>query len=40
MLATNETEQYYGYFALSGYEWRKARLTSKLPGTSIRSGCR
>ena len=27
-------------FALVGYEWRRARLTSKLPGVSIRASCR
>ncbi len=27
-------------FALAGYEWRRARLTSKLPGVTIHAGCR
>ena len=27
-------------FALPGYQWHRARLTSKLPGVSMRAGCR
>jgi hypothetical protein len=27
-------------FALTGYDRREARLTSKLPGVSIHAGCR
>ncbi len=27
-------------FALASYQWRRARLTSKLPGVSIRASCR
>jgi hypothetical protein len=26
-------------FAVAGYEWRRARLTSKLPGVSILADC-